>query len=169
MPILCLFNHEEVGSTSAAGAAGNLLPLLIHRIFKGIDQSEVLAKSTLVSADGAHATHPNYLEKHDLDHEIRMNAGIAIKRNSNERYATNAIGQATAQNICESNTIPYQLFSNRSDLACGSTIGPISSANLGINTIDLGVPQLSMHSTRELCGESDVLALENFLFNFFES
>jgi len=169
MPILCLFNHEEVGSTSAAGAAGNLLPLLIHRIFKGIDQSEALAKSTLVSADGAHATHPNYLEKHDLDHEIRMNAGIAIKRNSNERYATNAIGQATAQNICESNNIPYQLFSNRSDLACGSTIGPISSANLGISTIDLGVPQLSMHSTRELCGESDVSALENFLFNFFES
>ena len=169
VPILCLFNHEEVGSTSAAGAAGNLLPLLIQRVFKGLDYSEAMAKSILVSADGAHATHPNYLEKHDLDHEIQMNGGIAIKRNSNERYATNAIGQATAQKICESNNIPYQLFSNRSDLACGSTIGPISSANLGISTIDLGVPQLSMHSTRELCGESDVSALENFLFNFFES
>ena len=122
MPILCLFNHEEVGSTSAAGAAGNLLPLLIQRIFKDIDYSEAMAKSLMVSTDGAHATHPNYLEKHDLDHEIRMNAGIAIKRNSNERYATNAIGQAIAQKICESNNIPYQLFSNRSDLACGSTI-----------------------------------------------
>ena len=167
VPILCLFNHEEVGSTSAAGAAGNLLPLLIQRIFKDIDYSEALAKSLMVSADGAHATHPNYLEKHDLDHEIRMNAGIAIKRNSNERYATNAIGQATAQKICDSNNIPYQLFSNRSDLACGSTIGPISSANLGISTIDLGIPQLSMHSTRELCGKRDVTFLEDFLFNFF--
>ena len=169
VPVLCLFNHEEVGSTSSAGAAGNLLPSLLQRIFKDIDHSEAIAKSTLVSADGAHATHPNYLEKHDLDHEIRMNAGIAIKRNSNERYATNAIGQATAQNICEINNIPYQLFSNRSDLACGSTIGPISSANLGISTIDLGIPQLSMHSTRELCGKSDVASLENFLFNFFGS
>ena len=167
VPILCLFNHEEVGSTSAAGAAGNLLPLLIQRIFKDIDYSEAMAKSLMVSTDGAHATHPNYLEKHDLDHEIRMNAGIAIKRNSNERYATNAIGQATAQKICESNNIPYQLFSNRSDLACGSTIGPISSANLGISTMDLGIPQLSMHSTRELCGKRDVTFLEDFLFNFF--
>jgi len=169
VPILCLFNHEEVGSTSAAGAAGNLLPLLIQRIFKGKDYSEAMANSILVSADGAHATHPNYLEKHDLDHEIRMNAGIAIKRNSNERYATTAIGQATAQRICENNNIPYQLFNNRSDLACGSTIGPISSANLGISTIDLGVPQLSMHSTRELCGISDVAYLEDFLFNFLGS
>ena len=167
VPILCLFNHEEVGSTSAAGASGSLLPLLIQRIFKDIDYSEAMAKSIMVSADGAHATHPNYLEKHDLDHEIRMNAGIAIKRNSNERYATNAIGQATAQQICESNNIPYQLFSNRSDLACGSTIGPISSANLGISTIDLGIPQLSMHSTRELCGKRDVSSLEDFLFSFF--
>ena len=97
-----------------------------------------------------------------------MNAGIAIKRNSNERYATNAIGQATAQNICESNTIPYQLFSNRSDLACGSTIGPISSANLGINTIDLGVPQLSMHSTRSCVAKATCWPLK-LLFNFLKA
>ena len=169
VPMVCLFNHEEVGSTSAAGAAGNLLPSLIQRILKDSNYSEAMANSVLASADGAHATHPNYLEKHDLDHEIRMNGGIAIKRNSNERYATNAVGQAIAQMICDTNNIPYQLFSNRSDLACGSTIGPISSANLGISTIDLGVPQLSMHSTRELCGKNDVKALEDFMFNFFKS
>lgn len=169
IPVICLFNHEEVGSTSSAGAAGNLLPSAVRKILDNRNISESIAKSKLISADGAHATHPNYLDKHDLDHEVRMNEGIAIKRNSNERYSTNAHGQAFAQLICERNDIPYQLFSNRSDLACGSTIGPISSANLGIATIDLGVPQLSMHSTRELCGYRDTEYLQNFMFNFLKN
>lgn len=168
IPVICLFNHEEVGSTSSAGAAGNLLPSAVRKILENRNITESIAKSKLISADGAHATHPNYLDKHDPDHEVRMNGGIAIKRNSNERYSTNAHGQAFAQLICERNDIPYQLFSNRSDLACGSTIGPISSANLGIATIDLGVPQLSMHSTRELCGYRDTEYLQNFMLNFLK-
>ena len=172
IPMICLFNHEEVGSTSSAGAGSNLLPSVANRVlgFQGNNKhSDLIAKSKLISADGAHATHPNYIEKHDMDHEVRMNEGIVIKRNSNERYATSAIGQAFIQLLCESNEIPYQYFSNRSDLACGSTIGPIASANLGIQTIDIGIPQLSMHSTRELCGIEDVIHLERLMTSFFSS
>ena len=168
----CLFNHEEVGSTSAAGAAGNFLPSVIERIFDSSTpetRQRILSKSTLLSSDGAHATHPNYQEKHDLDHKVLINEGIVIKRNSNERYATNAKGQALVQVLCDKHEIPYQVFSNRSDLACGSTIGPIASANLGIQTIDIGIPQLSMHSTREICGVKDINHLESFMTCFFKS
>ncbi len=172
IPMVCLFNHEEVGSTSATGAASNFLPSVVERLtsqHKTSDKYRALSKSTLLSADGAHATHPNYPEKHDIEHQISLNGGIVIKRNNNERYATTATGQAFVQTLCDSNGLPYQLFSNRSDMNCGSTIGPVTSALLGIETIDIGIAQLSMHSSRELCGVEDAELLTLFMKLYLKS
>ena len=172
VPMVALFNHEEVGSNSTAGAASNFLPSVLDRILEnpiGADKHKTLAKSSLLSSDGAHATHPNYPEKHDLDHQVFMNAGLAIKRNSNERYATTAKGQGFAQLLCKSADIPFQIFSNRSDIPCGSTIGPIASTRLGIETIDMGIPQFAMHSSRELCGITDIKYLQKFMLSYLGS
>ncbi len=172
VPMVALFNHEEVGSNSTTGAASNFLPSVLDRILESSDGANkyiALAKSSLLSSDGAHATHPNYPEKHDLDHQVFMNAGLAIKRNSNERYATTAKGQGFAQVLCKSTDIPFQIFSNRNDMACGSTIGPIASTKLGIETIDIGIPQFAMHSSRELCGTTDIKYLRKFMGSYLGS
>ena len=157
-PIICLFDHEEVGSTTATGAAGSLLPSVLGRLAdaSGANLPVALANSACISADGAHATHPNYVDRHEPDHRIKINGGPVIKRNANERYATSAVSQAIAEDACRRADVPYQHFVNRTDLACGSTIGPITSAQLGVRTVDMGMPQLSMHSARELCGADDV-------------
>jgi len=168
-PIVCLFDHEEVGSVSSAGASGNFLSNTLNRIMSNLSiesRAIALENSLCASVDGAHATHPNYLERHDLDHIIRLNEGIVIKRNANQRYATDAVGEAIAKQICVANEIPYQIFANRSDLSCGSTIGPTNAANLGVRTIDLGIPQLSMHSAREMCGVKDQNYLRRFCNSF---
>ena len=158
--VVCLFDHEEVGSVSATGAAGVVLARAverIHRLAGGDDVSlpRALASSSCISAAGAHATHPNYAERHEPDHHVFLNAGPVIKHNANERYATDAVGHAIAEQACRAADVPYQVFVNRTDLACGSTIGPVTSAQLGITTVDMGMPQLSMHSARELCGSED--------------
>ena len=168
-PIVCLFDHEEVGSVSSVGASGNFLSNTLNRIMSNLSiesRAIALENSLCASVDGAHATHPNYLERHDLDHIIRLNEGIVIKRNANQRYATDAVGEAIAKQICVANEIPYQIFANRSDLSCGSTIGPTNAANLGVRTIDLGIPQLSMHSAREMCGVKDQNYLRHFCNSF---
>jgi len=170
VPAICLFDHEEVGSLSTSGASGNLLTGTLQRIMNPLtveQRSQILSKSFCLSADGAHATHPNYLERHDLDHSVRLNGGVVIKRNANQRYATDAIGETFAKQICEKINIPYQIFSNRNDLLCGSTIGPTTAAHLGVRTIDIGVPQLSMHSIREICGVDDQRYLKSFFNEFF--
>ncbi|MGI9601788.1 MAG: M18 family aminopeptidase [Acidimicrobiales bacterium] len=158
--VLALFDHEEVGSTTASGAASPLLRGTLERVVRqlggdGDDTARALAASVMLSADGAHATHPNYADRHEPDHQIALNAGPVIKRNANARYATDAVSEAAFVEVCRSRDIPYQHFVNRTDLACGSTIGPISAAASGIRTIDVGVAQLSMHSIRELCGTAD--------------
>ena len=166
---MCLFDHEEVGSVSSVGASGNFLSNTLNRIMSNLSiesRAVALENSLCASVDGAHATHPNYLERHDLDHIIRLNEGIVIKRNANQRYATDAVGEALAKQICIDNEIPYQIFANRSDLSCGSTIGPTNAANLGVRTIDLGIPQLSMHSAREMCGVKDQNYLRRFCNSF---
>lgn len=163
VPLICLFDHEEVGSETSTGAAGALLTTLSERIAlaAGGDTGSrehylrALARSRCVSADGAHATHPNYAERHEPGHQIAMNQGPVIKINSNMRYATDATSSAWFKLVCERAGVPVQEFVVRSDMACGSTIGPITSARLGIPTVDAGVAQLSMHSTRELCGARD--------------
>jgi len=158
--LVCLFDHEEVGSQSSSGAGSILLPTVLERIVAaaggGRDALHVaLARSFCVSADGAHATHPNYPDRHDPDHQIALNAGPVIKINANERYATNAHSHAHFLRACEAAGVPFQRFVSRSDMPCGSTIGPVTSARLGIATVDAGVAQLAMHSARETAGVAD--------------
>jgi aspartyl aminopeptidase len=160
VPVLVLFDHEEVGSTSDRGAASTLLPSILERIVTGAggtrdDLFRALAGSVCASADMAHATHPNYADRHEPGHLIELNGGPVLKVNSNLRYATDGASTATFVLACEQAGVPLQRYAHRSDLPCGSTIGPITSAELGIATFDVGAPQLAMHSARELGGSAD--------------
>jgi len=160
VPVLCLFDHEEVGSESATGAGGSILATVLERISTGagLDRDAwfaTLARSLCLSADGAHATHPNYPERHEPSHHVLVNGGPVLKANANVRYATDVVGAAAVRVLASDADIPLQDFVVRSDMACGSTIGPVTSARLGIPTVDVGVAQLSMHSARELCGVED--------------
>ncbi|HEY0520101.1 MAG TPA: M18 family aminopeptidase [Ilumatobacteraceae bacterium] len=170
--LIALFDHEEVGSESATGAAGPILEHVLERLAlaRGADRSRFLAQlaaSTCVSADNAHAVHPNYRERHDPDHQPIVNAGPAIKLNSNQRYATSAGSAAMLRAVFEEAGVPSQVFVSRNNMPCGSTIGPITATRLGIDTVDVGVPQLSMHSARELCGVEDPISLAAGLRHYF--
>ena len=154
------FDHEEVGSNSNSGAGGPILRDLIERsvLSRGgtrEDYHRSIANSVCVSADMAHATHPNYPERHEPDHFLAINAGPVIKINSNQSYASNAETEAIFQSACERADVPFQKWVNRTDLACGSTIGPITASQTGIKTVDVGNPMLSMHSAREMAGSWD--------------
>jgi aspartyl aminopeptidase len=160
IPLVVLFDHEEIGSGSERGAASTLLPAVVERIVAGLgggreELLRALAGSWCCSADMAHATHPNYVDRHEPNHRIRLNGGPVLKVNSNLRYATDSLGAATFVLACEQAGVPYQRYAHRSDLPCGSTIGPITAARLGIPTFDIGAPQLAMHSARELGGSAD--------------
>jgi aspartyl aminopeptidase len=170
--VLCLFDHEEVGSASSRGAQSPLLEHALERLVLAgggarEDFHRALARSMCASIDMAHATHPNYREKHEPEHWIELNAGPVIKLNTCMRYATDAEGEAAFQLACERAKVPFQKYFHRSNLACGTTIGPLTAARLGMRTFDVGCPQLSMHSIRELCGAEDpglmVRALGAFL------
>lgn len=155
------FDNEEVGSESAAGAMSTLVSSSIDRILSALSINttaihQVLSNSLLVSADMAHAVHPNYSDKHDECHRPRMHEGLVIKYNSNQRYATSSRTAAVIKALAFKNSIPIQEFMVRNDSPCGSTIGPIVATKLGIATIDVGLPQLSMHSIREMAGTADV-------------
>jgi aspartyl aminopeptidase len=158
--IICLFDHEEVGSTSATGAAGTLLAQVLERVVlaRGGDREDflrALSGSVCLSADMAHATHPNYAERHEPDHLITLNGGPVVKINANQRYASDALSSAAFQLACDEAGVPTQRYIHRTDMACGSTIGPMTAAGLAIPTVDVGVAQLSMHSARELTGSQD--------------
>ncbi|MFT7677088.1 MAG: aspartyl aminopeptidase [Planctomycetota bacterium] len=160
VPVITLFDHEEVGSATRSGADGPLLRTLLERIShaRGDDRDafqRALARSLCVSSDMAHATNPNYADKHDPGHLVHLNAGPVIKHNANQRYATEVESAARFALACQRADVPYQEWAMRSDLACGSTIGPITAANLGVLTVDVGGPQLAMHSAREMCGSHD--------------
>ncbi|MCU1390851.1 MAG: family aminopeptidase [Ilumatobacteraceae bacterium] len=170
--MIALFDHEEVGSESTSGASGPLLSTVIERIVMsaGGDRDAMhrsLAGSTCISADNAHAVHPNYSERHEPGHRPIVNQGPAIKVNSNQRYATSAASAAVFQRACEQAGVPWQVFVSRNNMPCGSTIGPLTATALGIATVDVGVPQLSMHSARELCGVDDPQHLANALAAYF--
>ncbi len=158
---VCVLNdHEEVGSASTAGAAGPLLERTLERhvLARGGSRDDLLrsfAASSCISADNAHAVHPNYVDRHDASHRPLVNGGPAIKINSNQRYATSSTTAALFRRACELAGVPYQVFVSRNNMPCGSTIGPITATRLGIDTVDVGIPQLSMHSARELCGAID--------------
>jgi aspartyl aminopeptidase len=158
--VVCLFDHEEVGSTSSTGADGALLAQVLERTVNARggnrdDLLRALAASVCASTDGAHATHPNYPERHEPGHRIAIDGGPVIKVNANQRYATDAGGQGVLIDAAERAGVPHQVFVSRNDQPCGSTIGPLTAARLGIATADVGVAQLSMHSARELCGAED--------------
>ena len=160
IPLLALFDHEEIGSTSDRGAASTLVPAITERIVLGLggtreDHLRALAVSMCCSADMAHATHPNYPDRHEPGHLIALNGGPVLKVNSNVRYATDGPSGAAFVLACEQAGVPLQRYAHRSDLPCGSTIGPITASTLGISTVDVGAPQLAMHSARELCGAND--------------
>ena len=160
-------DHEEVGSYSNSGAHGPFLSSVIERLFPDRETLfRIMSKSLLVSTDNAHGIHPNYADRHDTNHGPLLNKGPVIKINANQRYATNSVTQAYFADLCDKNSIPYQSFVNRSDLSCGSTIGPITATELGIKTIDVGVPTFGMHSIRELGGAQDPEYLHRALVCF---
>lgn len=173
--LVSLFDHEEIGSNTAQGADSNFLPTVIRRlsVIGPANRTETayeqtLATSFLVSADMAHSVNPNYSSKYEPDHKPEMNKGTVIKINANARYATNSPGIVLIQEIARRGEVPLQLFVVRNDSSCGSTIGPMLSAALGARTLDLGNPQLSMHSIRETGGVYDVDHGVRLFESFFE-
>jgi aspartyl aminopeptidase len=156
VPVVAAFDHEEVGSASATGASGPLLETVLTRLAGGSDaRGAVFATSRVLSVDVTHATHPNYQERYDPDHRCLPNAGPALKVNATQRYATDAPGAAAWYRACRDAAVPTQVFVSRNTVPCGSTVGPLLATRLGIRTVDVGIPVLSMHSTRELCGVDD--------------
>jgi len=158
--VCALFDHEEVGSESAAGAGGSFLADTISRIASntGLNEEErlrALAQSFFVSADMAHAYHPNHPAAYEPCHHVLVNKGPVIKTNANQRYSTNADTAARFITLCESAGVPYQQYAHRTDLGCGSTIGPIIASGLGIASVDVGSPMWAMHSIRESAGVLD--------------
>lgn len=171
LAVMCLFDHEEVGSNSERGAQSPLLEYVLERLLGDAGAGRerfhrAMARSLCASIDMAHATHPNYREKHEPDHWISLNAGPVIKINTNMRYATDAESEAAFQLACERAGVGVQKYFHRSNLACGSTIGPLTAARLGVRTVDVGCAQLSMHSIREMCGAQDPLLMARALRAF---
>lgn len=165
-------DHEEVGSVSSSGAQGPFLKSVLQRLvnpnqFGAEAWERVIRQSLLWSIDNSHGVHPNFANKHDDRHSPLLNAGPAIKINANQRYASNSQSVALFKSVCDSLELSYQSFVMRSDLACGSTIGPITAAELGINTLDLGVPTFGMHSVRELAGADDGFNLARITAAYF--
>jgi aspartyl aminopeptidase len=168
--LIVLNDHEEVGSVSAAGAQGAFLSDTLQRLFTepGLRQ-QVIAGSLFVSVDNAHAVHPNFVSKHDPEHLPQLNRGPVIKMNANQRYATNALTASLFRQFCHNAGSPCQQFVMRNDLACGSTIGPLTAAGIGVPTVDVGIPQLAMHSIRETAGSADGWHLLRALTTFFSA
>ena len=169
--VIVLFDHEEIGSDSATGAGSPILADALERIARGLgaDREQYLravARSLCVSADGAHAVHPNYPERHEPGHLPVLNGGPVIKSNVNVRYATDAATSARFAAACRTAGVPHQSYSHRGNLPCGSTIGPITASRLGMSVVDVGSPQLSMHSARELGGAEDPAMLTAALSAF---
>ncbi|HEX4791384.1 MAG TPA: M18 family aminopeptidase [Actinospica sp.] len=173
IPVLAAMDHEETGSNSHSGASGPFLESVLERLIEvrggGVEErARAYAGSFVASADMAHAVHPNYAERHDAGHRPRPNDGPVLKVNANQRYATDGRSRAVWARACERAGVPWQTFVARNDMPCGSTIGPITATRLGIETFDVGVPGLSMHSTRELVGADDAWMLAGALSAFLE-
>jgi len=172
--VCAFFDHEEIGSKSHIGADGSFLADILQRISQAIspeqeDTARALAQSFLVSVDMAHAYHPNFPSAYDASHKVFVNQGPVIKSNANRRYSSESISAAHFIHWCEAAEVPYQRYSHRSDLPCGSTIGPMTSARLGIRSVDVGCPMWAMHSIRESAGVQDheymIKVLKQFLLS----
>jgi len=168
--LLVCNDHEEVGSVSSVGADGPFLENIVARISgdrSASVTSRIINKSLMISCDNAHAAHPNFSNKHDSGHLPKLNGGPVVKVNVQQRYATTSLTSSLFRQLCAELDIPVQTFVSRNDLGCGSTIGPVASARLGVPTLDVGIPQLAMHSCREITGADDPLRLTKVLLEFF--
>lgn len=170
----CVLDNEEVGSGTKQGAASTFLKDTLGRINRGLNRTEdehlrALANSFMVSADNAHGVHPNYSDKTDLTNRPYLNGGIVIKYSANQKYTTDAVSAAMFKTICDRAEVPYQNFVNRSDMLGGSTLGNISNTQVAINTVDIGVAQLAMHSPYETCGVKDTYYLIKMAKEFYQS
>ncbi|MEV4612181.1 M18 family aminopeptidase [Kitasatospora sp. NPDC049258] len=173
IPVIAAFDHEETGSESDTGAQGPLLGNVLERTVYARgggpeDRARALAGTVCLSSDMGHAVHPNYSERHEPGHRPMPNGGPILKVNVNNRYATDAIGRAVFAAACEKAGVPWQSFVSNNAMPCGTTIGPITAARLGITTVDCGIAALSMHSARELCGADDPFLLASALKAFLE-
>lgn len=179
--VACFFNNEEVGSTTREGAAGNFLESVLDSISRsfdlaqddtaichpGVRELDRVHESFALSIDMAHAEHPNHTEKHEPNHAPLLGRGIVLKTNAQKRYASDLMSSAKLRLLCEQASIPLQVFITRNDMPCGSTVGPTVSANLGIPTVDIGEPMLSMHSIREMMAASDHADMIKLVSVFF--
>ena len=169
VPVFALFDNEEVGSQTKQGAASTFLFDTLERIAeaKGYGYRELVANSFMVSCDNAHACHPNHPEYSDKNHTVHMNEGIVIKYNANQKYTSDAVSTSIFKLICDGAGVPTQYYANRADMAGGSTLGNIANTQVSLNTVDIGLPQLAMHSSFETAGAKDTEYLVNALKSFF--
>ncbi|MGF3057077.1 M18 family aminopeptidase [Microbacterium sp. YY-01] len=172
IPVLAAFDHEELGSASRSGAAGPFLEDILERIYAGLgattsETHRAYAASWCLSSDVGHSVHPNYVGRHDPVVQPVLGSGPILKINANQRYATDAVGAAAWNGWCEASGVLSQEFVSNNDVPCGSTIGPITATRLGIRTVDVGIPILSMHSARELAGVNDLYDLAQVATTFF--
>ena len=163
--VVAFFNNEEVGSTTREGAAGNFLKSVLES--EAISLPNALSDSLALSIDMAHACHPNFESKHEGNHAPVLGGGVVLKANSQKRYASDVYSSAQFKLLCEQSNIPYQTFVMRNDMPCGSTVGPAVSASLGIPTVDIGEPMLSMHSIREMTAVKDHESMTKLVSAFF--
>ncbi|QWW19347.1 M18 family aminopeptidase [Schaalia sp. 19OD2882] len=171
--VFACFDHEEVGSDTRTGAAGPLLQDVLTRTAAALGRdldgtARMVAASSCVSADAAHSVHPNYVERHDPAHHPVMGGGPVLKVNANQRYATDAVGVALWKRVCAAAGVPVQAFVSNNAMPCGSTIGPITATRLGMTTVDVGVPLLSMHSAREMSHVRDLVQLSAALGAYWQ-
>ena len=171
IPVLCVFDNEETGSETKQGAGSTLLRDTLRRIANGLDcdYEALLARSFMVSADNAHALHPNHPELSDRDNCPVLNGGIVIKYNANQRYTTDAVSAALLRMLCRKADVPVQSFANRSDMAGGSTLGSIANTHLPVRTVDIGLAQLAMHSAFETMGSADLKSLIKAMTAFYST
>lgn len=167
--LLVCTDHEEVGSASVCGAQGPMLEQCLQRMIPDAEtRLRTIDRSLMISVDNAHGIHPNYADKHDGNHGPLLNQGPVIKVNANQRYATNSETSSFFRQLCQKNGVTPQVFVTRSDMGCGSTIGPITATEIGVKTIDVGSPTFAMHSIRELAGAKDGVKLARVLSSFYQ-
>lgn len=172
-PVFALFDNEEVGSATKQGAASTLLYDVLWRIVASVDRDSqayqrAIANSFMLSCDNAHAQHPNHPELSDKNHTVKMNGGVVIKYNANQKYTSDGVSAALFKMICDKAGVPYQLYCNRADMPGGSTLGSIATTKVSLKTVDIGLAQLAMHSAMETAGADDTTHMVNALTCFYE-